>query len=311
MLGGTYKQCVRELIADSGDVVLHHHGIWVWEAHAVATLARVTGVPLIISPHGMLKRWALEHHRLRKMVAWRMYQNSDLKCATAFLATAESEYDALREAGITAPIAVLPIGVEMPACEPKISREVRTALILSRMHPVKGILELISAWAQVRPNGWRLQIAGNDEGGYLDEVLKAIEMYNLHDTVVYLGPVFGEGKARLYRDADLFILPSFSENFGIVVAEALSYGVPVLTTMGTPWNVLETQKCGWWVPLGNGGLSEGLMKATCTAREELLAMGERGRLLVQENYQWSSIGTRMIEFYRWVRGHGRCPDFVR
>ena len=117
---------------------------------------------------------------------------------------------------------------------------------------------LIEAWVRLRPEGWRLRIAGPDEAGHRAEIEALVIRHRLAGVVSFLGPVEGKAKTDAYRTADLFILPTHSENFGMVVAEALSYGVPVLTTHGAPWSELETERCGWWVEPTVDGILSGL-----------------------------------------------------
>jgi glycosyltransferase involved in cell wall biosynthesis len=132
----------------------------------------------------------------------------------------------------------------------------------------------------------------------------------LDASVVFAGAVAGAQKAALYRDADLFVLPTFSENFGLVVAEALSYGVPVITTRGAPWADLETHGCGWWIDTGVEPLVAALRAATALTDSERQAMGERGRAYVQR-YDWDAIAAQTLALYRWVLGQGERPGFVR
>jgi glycosyltransferase involved in cell wall biosynthesis len=140
-------------------------------------------------------------------------------------------------------------------------------------------------------------------------VSRLIAGLGLGATVEYLGKVEGEEKAAAYRAADLFVLPSFSENFGVVVAEALAYGLPVITSRATPWAELEAHACGWWIDTGVKPLAEGLRAATCLDDAERRAMGARGRLLAQR-YDWDRIATQTLGLYRWLLGDGVRPECV-
>ncbi len=121
----------------------------------------------------------------------------------------------------------------------------KTLLFLSRIHHKKGIELLLEAWQrigkQLRSN-WKINIAGNGESNYINNINQLITKKNLVGEIEIIGPKFGEDKIRTYRQADLFVLPTYSENFGIVVAEALAYGIPVITTKGTPWEELNTRQ---------------------------------------------------------------------
>jgi glycosyltransferase involved in cell wall biosynthesis len=122
--------------------------------------------------------------------------------------------------------------------------------------------------------------------------------------------VEGEAKTKLYRQADLFILPTFSESFGVVVAEALACGVPVITTKGAPWEGLLTHRCGWWIDIGVEPLATALRAATALSDEERREMGERGRRYVEREFSWPSIAEQMLAVYRWVLEQGDKPDCV-
>lgn len=302
-------------------MVLHDNGIWMPGNHAVAAVARSTGVPLIVSPRGMLEPWALSHRAWKKRLAWLLYQRRDLLTASVLHATAEQEVASLRRLGLRQPIAMIPNGVEFPAPADvgtvmtarqrpaAVTQRERTALFLSRIHPKKGLINLIDAWACVRPEGWRLVIAGPDEGGHLAEVAERISDCGLGDQVSFAGAVDGAAKADLYRNADLFVLPTFSENFGVVVAEALSYGIPVITTKGAPWADLEKHGCGWWVEIGIAPLASALKAATALNDEDRFLMGERGIEYVRR-YNWDDVAYQMIDVYRWMLNLGPQPDYV-
>src|SRR6185369_15513882 len=108
------------------------------------------------------------------------------------------------------------------------------ALFLSRIHPKKGLLNLIEAWARLRPKNWELCIAGPDETNHLAAVMRLLGSFGLERQVRFLGELWGDAKSQAFLDSDLFVLPSFSENFGLVIAEALAHGIPVITTQATP-----------------------------------------------------------------------------
>ncbi len=124
----------------------------------------------------------------------------------------------------------------------------RTLLFLSRIHPTKALDRLLAAWVQLqsRHPDWRLVIAGRGEAAHVEEV-KALAKTLGADRVEFPGPLFGDAKAQAYFGAELFVLPTHSENFGMVVAEALAHGCPAVVSRGAPWAGLETEGCGWWV----------------------------------------------------------------
>ena len=283
--------------------LVHDHGVWLPTNAAAAWAARRAGVPLVVTPRGMLEPWALGFNAPKKKLAWAAFQRRALQGAALLHATSEAEYENLRALGLTAPVAVIPNGVHFPPPAPapaRGARQDRHALFLSRIHPKKGLLDLVRAWAIVRPAGWTLTIAGPDELGHSAEVRALAAELGLSGAITVQGPTPDAEKWALYGGADLFVLPTYSEYFGVVVAEALAAGVPAITTHGAPWRVLETERCGWWTPTGVEPLAAALREATALPPDTLAAMGARGRRYAAEHLSWDGVAEDMAAAYRWV-----------
>ena len=304
----------RELLQRCRDAdieIIHNHGLWTQPNHVAARVARQLKIPLIASAHGMLATWALQHKAWKKKLGWWAYQKADLEQAHVIRATAEHEALAIRKLGFRQPIALVPNGIEIPdRAEPANGKDPRVLLFVGRIYPVKGLLSLVKAWAAVRPQGWRCVIAGPEEAGHKREVEAAISDLGLGNGFSFPGAIDGDAKWDLYRSADLFVLPSFTENFGLVVAEALACGVPVITTMGTPWECLRVRDCGWWVDIGAEPLAAALKEATGATDARRREMGLRGRQLVEERYAWGPIGKSMAEVYHWMLGRAPKPECI-
>jgi glycosyltransferase involved in cell wall biosynthesis len=313
--GLSFRAQLRALMQKTPVSLVHNHGTWLPVNHFASRAARAFNKPIIIQPHGMLEPWSLDHRLAKKRLAMWAYQGNDLRRATAFVATADSECESIRKLGLKQPVAIIPNGVSMDGLtHPRASRDParpkRIALFLSRVHPKKGIPDLLRAWAQVGRSDWLLQIVGPEEIGHLKECRDLARTLAIEDHVHFLGEVYGAEKSRLYQDADLFVLPTYSENFGIVVAEALSFGLPVITTKGTPWCDLETHQCGWWIDCGVDPLTRTLLAAFDMDDETRLEMGSRGRQYVQQ-YTWERNAALTAHFYRWILNRVDPGDFIR
>ncbi len=305
----------------TGRAILHDNGIWSPGNFAATTAAARHGIATVISPHGMLEPWALAHKPWRKRIAWRLYQQRLLGAAIGLHATAEPERASIRARLPHAPIAVIPNGVECPATAPDPPRHTtavtRTVLMLGRLHPVKNLPGLIVAWGIIAADpaldAWHLEIRGPDNDGHRATLAAAIAAAGLGHRITLGGAVDEAGKAALFARAELFVLPSFSENFGIVVAEALAHGLPVIASRGTPWAELVTQRCGWHVAPDPASLAAGLAAAMALPARERGAMGARGHFWVKTAFGWPGIARRMLTYYDWLqadRGRGPPPDFV-
>lgn len=308
----SFRTMLRKRCERGQTMLIHDHGVWLPTNHSAVVVARQWGIPLIISPRGMLEPWAMNHKAWKKRLAWNLYQRRDLESASVLHATAEQEANNFRKLGLRQPIAIIPNGTDLPEwrdpADPQGSP--RKMLFLSRIHQKKGLLNLVQAWQTVKPSGWKMIIAGPDEGGHQPIVEAAIHQAGLQDAFAFTGSVYGDEKAALYRSAEVFVLPTFSENFGLVVAEALACGVPVITTKGAPWQGLHTHRCGWWIDIGVEPLVAALHEATTLPPDTLRTMGQRGRVYVEQNFGWPGIAQQMLSVYRWVLGQGDRPDCV-
>jgi glycosyltransferase involved in cell wall biosynthesis len=291
---------LKETVVGFAPDLIHDNGLWLAHNHRTAELAATLDIPRIVSTRGMLEPWAIRHKGLKKQVAWRLYQRRDLQRAAALHATGDAEAANLRAIGLTSGIVTIANGVDLPSAAPCAKRSesrTRTALFLGRIYPVKGLPMLVEAWARVRPARWRLVIAGPDEAGHQHLVEEAVAAAGLGEAVSFVGPVSGEAKAAWLRDADLLVLPSYSESFGMAVAEALAHGTPVLATTAVPWPALEERRCGWRAAPNADALSDALRVAFDCDAATLADMGAAGRAYVAESLGWDRIAAEFAALY--------------
>jgi glycosyltransferase involved in cell wall biosynthesis len=299
--------------ASTADIV-HTHGLWLMPNVTAGRVAAATGTPLVVSPRGMLAPEALAFSARKKQLFWQFLQGPAYALAAVWHATSAAEAGDIRNFGIRSPIAIIPNGIDVSTNsrvpKPRESK-LRGILYLGRLHPKKGLPDLLAAWSHLadeRPD-WILRIVGPDEGGHRAELKKMVLEWGV-PRVTFDGPVYGAEKALVLRDADLFVLPTQNENFGIAVAEALAAGIPAIVSRGAPWPGLETERCGWWVERGIEPLVSALRDAMALSDEERHVMGKRGRALMARDFDWDRIAHDMRSVYEWVLGNAERPSMV-
>jgi glycosyltransferase involved in cell wall biosynthesis len=300
----------REARSDSG-IVFHNHSLWMMPNVYPGQLMRKYKNPFIVSPRGTFTEYALSIGSKIKPLFWRLVQRPALSAVSCFHATSASEYADIRRMGFTQPVTVIPNGIDVPERETGTPSNSRRLLFLARIHPNKGLDLLLPAWRAVQdrfPN-WELRIVGPDEGGYLAAVRRLSMELGL-GRIEFCGPCYGDQKWREYRDADLYVLPTHSENFGMTVAEALAASTPTIVTKGAPWGDLESRGAGWWIDIGVDSLAACLEKALACSPETLSQMGIAGREWMLEEYSWKRVGAMMAATYRWLLHGGERPAWV-
>ena len=292
--------------------VIHNHSLWMMPNVYPGNAVHNSHCRLVVSPRGALSAWALGRNALQKKIFWRALQAPMLRAAACFHATAVSEYEDIRRLGFRQPVCILPNGIDVPPLEEALKSGRRQLLYLGRIHPIKGIDNLLRAWQAVEDRfpEWDLCIAGPDNRGFLSKMQALAGQLRLK-RVEFSGPLFGKDKLHAYRAASLFVLPTHSENFGMTVAEALAAGTPTIVTKGAPWGGLVKQQAGWWIDIGVDPLVACLGDALATSPINLAEMGRAGRDWMLRDYSWEHIGSQLAEIYRWLLEGGEVPSFVR
>lgn len=304
-----YAPGLFRALALGGFDVVHQHGIWQATSVAVAAWRRRTGRPVMISPRGMLDPWALQNSGWKKRLVGRLYERANILNASSLHALAGSEAEAIRAYHPNARIDVIPNGTDLPTDTPGVFRPDflpddgrKTLLFIGRIHPKKGIVELLDAFSQLKDNRpdlaaqWRLVIAGWDDGGHQDAMERGISERGLVGDVVLPGPLYSANKDAALRHADAFVLPSHSEGLPMSVLEAWAYRLPVLMTDAC--NLPEGFAAGAAYRIHLSPDDFVIDLASALSADDLATRGEAGRTLVANRFGWAEIAHRHQTVYR-------------
>lgn len=297
---------------DDYDIV-HVNTIWTWPSHLPVGKSKKAGKLLVISPHGMLYPQALKVSGWKKKLISSLFLRKDIRKADCIHATSMEEAWHIRDFGVSNPIAVIPncICVENYPEPRNKSNQKRRFGFVGRLNPIKNIDILIKAWISLgeKTNGCELEIIGGGEPEY-EKYLKDIASSNKMHNISFLGFLSGNELHSAVRNLDYQILPSKSENFGMVVPEALICGVPVIASKGTPWEILEKEKCGWWVEPTVESIAEAIDQVIYIPEDARREMGDRGRQMVMDNFSSSAVALKMKHLYLWLLGKASKPNFI-
>lgn len=261
-------------------------------------LCRALGKPVVWSPRGALQRWQASTRPWLKASWDAVCRSLIVPARTVIHATSEAEAKAARRRMPRSRIEIVPNGVDLP--ELSESRqwipggELRL-LYLGRLHPIKGIENLLRGLASLDDMSVSLRICGTGESSYVEALRALVQSLGLQGRVTFVGEITADEKGAAFQSADICVVPSFSENFGMVVAESLAHAVPVIAARGTPWAGLEERMCGAWIDNSSASLGGTI---TAMRREDLQAMGLRGRAWMRESFGWLRAAERMASVYR-------------
>jgi glycosyltransferase involved in cell wall biosynthesis len=319
---GYQSKLVSKIKAFKPDVV-HQHGLWMYPSLVSVRLRRL-GVPYIISPHGMLDEWALKNSSWKKKLARFFYEDRNLLGARCIRALCVSEMHSIRSIGVKSPIAVIPNGINIPRFsdlpKPKwllsMPTATRVVFFLGRIHPKKGLVELLRAWSSCKAepesssSNWVLVISGWDERGHEDELKILTAQLGITENVKFIGPSFDDEKASCLLHADAFILPSHSEGLPMAVLEAWSYSLPVVMTSECNLPDGFDADAAIHIDPQSRSVAVGLRQLFKMTDSERSEMGARGLALVKERFQWPTIGSQMNDVYLWMLGRAPAPACV-
>ncbi|GHT44642.1 poly(glycerol-phosphate) alpha-glucosyltransferase [Bacteroidia bacterium] len=313
-----YSSDLLTLLRQEQPSVIHQQGIWLY--HSFASLhykKRHPSVKTIIAPRGMLDMWAVKRSSFTKKIIQFLYEDENLKRADCIHALCQSEYESIRKFGLKNPVAIIPNGTTIPEWKrTKTDKEKKTMLFLGRIHPKKGIKEFIIAIFYINKrnpsllNNWTFQIGGWSQEGHLEELQGLVAEYKLDNCFEFIGSLYGEEKEKALKNADVFILPSYSEGMPMAVLEAWAYELPVVMTDFC--NIPEgfAANAAHRIDTEPQIMSKQLESFFLLPQQQIDAIGRNGLNLVKENYTWDVVSKKMIQLYDWILNVGEKPEFV-
>lgn len=301
---GRFKNEVSKLIDIVKPDLVHVNCCWLPTCTIVQQMAQKCGLKVVLTPHGMLEPWIIKcHYWTRKLPALLLYQKAAIQNADCLQATAESEKENLLKLGYNSNIKIVQLGIDAESITMKTSwKKNMQILFLSRVHVKKGINYLIEAADILRDElqGYKIVVAGEGDADYVASLKQQIMDKGLQNIIQLIGGVYGNKKWKLFQTSDFFVLPTNSENFGLAIAESLASGTPVITTVGTPWNDLNTSNAGAWIEIGTQPLVDTLRRFLSLSDDDLEAMGKNGRKLIETKYSAKVMAEEMMEVYQSI-----------
>lgn len=314
-----YSKGITQYLKNHNYDLYHTNGLWMYCNHITCSIARHRRKPYIITPHGMLYPDAIHRSYWKKWPLIQLYFRKDIDRADCLHVTCKAEMEHVRNFGYKGAIAIIPNPANLPDYLDGMTTTKQTFLrcsplrkfgFLGRLHPVKKVENLLYGIAKLpRPQDCELIIMGKGDDAYEQFLRNEVHRLGLKN-VKFNGFVSGREKYEQLAQLSCLFVPSDFENFGMIVTEALSVGTPVMASLGTPWEELNTTGCGWWIDRTPENIAQVMQEVIDMPTNELIMMGEKGRTLVYEKYSAPKVATQMQCLYKWILTSGTKPDFV-
>ncbi len=293
--------------------VMHLHSVFLWPMQAAARAAMRAGVPYLLAPRGMLVRDVIRGRSRWAKTAWiELFERRTLRNAAGLHATADIEIEDVRSLGMDFGAAYcVQNGVEWPDSFPPLNEGPFASLprpyvlFLSRLSWKKGLDRLIKAWKHVA--GLPLLIGGNDYEGIMPRLVELARREGVAERVHFLGAVSDRDKWALYANARALVLPSYNENFGNVVAEAMAMHCPVIVTRAVGIAPL-VERYGAGLVCGDTPVDIAVAVNRLVFDKPLRAScAQRGHTAVAAELSWDAVAVRMEQVYQAVIAERRSP----
>lgn len=313
-----YNNKFKGLLKRTRYDLFHVHSIYSYPVTIAAEYARKNNIPYIVAPRGSFYEAAIESSsKIKKMIFNKLLLIPELNHASAVHATCLEEMEQIRKLGVKTPIAVIPNSISIPEKKPVISMPPSFKLCyLGRINPIKNIDSLLKGWSlsgMANRNDAELVIIGDakleKEKTYLIE-LHQLERDLKICNISWKGNLIGPEKDAVLNSCSYLILPSFSENFGMVVVEALIQGVPVVASKGTPWSMLKEVGCGWWINNNPEDIAKQIKGLLDISNNERMKMGVKGQSFVEAYFSTNAVSNSLLKLYDWIINGGENPPFV-
>ncbi|MCI9286320.1 MAG: glycosyltransferase [Muribaculaceae bacterium] len=313
----SYSSNMSDFLKRSDYDIYHTNGMWMHINHSTCAIARKKGKPYIITPHGMLYPEALARSAWKKWPLRKIWFDRDIRDAACIHVTCEDEMHHVRALGYNGPIALIgnPVNVLDYTIEIFGNRKPNQSHLfhvgfLGRLHPRKKVENIIAGVALSPHKNVRVLIIGKGDEEYERFLAMESKRLGVDNQVHFLGFLNGREKYEQLSRLDALFVPSDMENFGMIIPEALIVGTPVMASLGTPWQILNDEKCGWWVDNSPESITGVIGDLTSKSVEERMDMGMRGRDYILRTFSAKKVAEQMVMLYQWILGMNKKPEFV-
>ncbi len=296
-------QALKQIKPGDYDLMLIHAG-WGDPGRLAAQAAQRTRTPYIYYTHGIFKPEALQMKAWKKRIYYQLIEKKVIENANGIVVNNNVERDILRKLNINIPIKNIPWGINIPNLDIRITNNINNfpyILFLGRLNPIKGLDLLIESYAKISNKfpDWRMILAGQNERGYKNILENIVKRYSLEEKIIFPGIVLGEHKASLLSNAELCVLPSYSESFGMAALEAMAYGKPIIITSTVGLAEHGVASAGRIVSPERQALANALedMMGDKTLRQ---VCGAEARRLAETTFTWDAVARESLAFYREV-----------
>lgn len=318
----SYSKGIAEYLNAYDYNIYHTNGLWMYLNHVTCSTARKHGKPYIITPHGMLYEETLRRSRWKKLLIQALWFRKDILQSNCIHVTCAEEMRQVRRYGYTGPIAIISNPVEIPEYIDEIIEDLTPADTgkhvigyLGRLHPRKQVERILHGLAILpKEEKARVKVAimGAGDTAYIQFLNDEISRLGLETQVEFIGFVNGRQKYEQLSQLSALFVPSDMENFGMIVPEALLVNTPVMASLGTPWQSLNENRCGWWVDASPEVIADVIEDVLAKSPSELKEMGSRGNEYVRRNFASDVIADKMLQLYQWILNPATTPkpEFV-